>query len=295
MTHYFKFEYRHWIKLFVKEIVMETAKKTNIPLDLLTIMAIGIVSFILKNVLHEAVGHGGVCLLVGGTPLALSTAHFDFGYASVSESGIRWVAAGGTIINFIAAFIFWLMFRNLSPKSLSLKYFFWLAMSGNYFVAAGYPLFSGVLGVGDWMDVIQGWQPVWAWRILLTLSGLILYLWGVWFTLREMKTLIGSDPNERLIRAFKLTLFPYLAGATISSIGAFFNPIGVFVMFTSAAASFGGSSAFAWMSQMLKTKWFPQRSENFVNIERNWVWIILAIALAIIHIFIFGPSIQFKG
>lgn len=270
-----------------------STKYNNISIDLLTILAIGIVSFIVKNVLHEALGHGGACLLVGSTPLALSSAHFDCGYESASDAGIRFVAAAGTLVNFIFAYIFWLAFHSARVKSPTLRYFFWLAMSGNFFVAAGYPLFSGIIGVGDWMDVAQGWRPVWAWRLLLSVIGFILYMLGVWFALREMKTLIGSNPTGRLVHAFKLTLFPYLAGATVSSLGALFNPIGTFVVFTSAAAAFGGSSAYAWMSQMLKTKWFPDISDELAVIERNWVWVIVAAILALIHIFVLGPGMEF--
>ena len=272
---------------------MNATTKNNLSLDLLTISAIGIVSFIVKNVLHEALGHDGACLLVSGTPLVLSSAHFDCATESVSDAGIRFISAAGTLVNFIFAYIFWLAFHSERVKSLSLRYFFWFAMSGNYFVAAGYPLFSGVIGVGDWVNVVEGWQPLWAWRLLLAVIGFILYMLGVWFALREMKTLIGSNPTKRLVRAFKLTLFPYLAGATVSSLGALFNPIGTFVVFTSAAAAFGGSSAFAWMSQMLKTKWFPEVSDELVVIERNWTWIIIAVILSLIHIFILGPGVKF--
>jgi hypothetical protein len=116
-----------------------TAKNNNLSIDLLTILAIGIVSFILKNVIHEALGHGGACLLVGGRPLVLSSAHFDCDTASVSDAGIRFIAAAGTLVNFIAAYFFWLAFHSSRGKSDSLRYFFWYAMSGNYFVAAGVP------------------------------------------------------------------------------------------------------------------------------------------------------------
>ena len=271
----------------------ETKSKLNLPLDLLTILAIGVVSFIVKNILHEALGHGGACLLVGGVPLALSSAHFDCDTANVSDAGIRFIAAAGTLVNFIAAYVFWLAFRSKRVTPPSMRYFFWLAMSGNYFVGAGYPLFSGVIGVGDWVAVVEGWQPVWLWRLALSIVGMVLYLWGIRFALREMKTLIGSHPTDRLVRAFKLTLFPYLAGATVSSLGAFFNPIGSFVVFTSFAAAFGGSSAFAWMSQMLKTKLFPDVSDELVNIQRNWTWIVVAVVLALVHIFLLGPSVSF--
>ncbi len=269
-----------------------SSKKNSLSLDLLTVLAIGVVSFIIKNVLHEALGHGGACVLVGGTPLVLSSAHFACDYASVSDAGHRFVAAAGTLVNFIAAYFFWLAFHSRRVLSPSLRYFYWFAMSGNFFVAAGYPLFSGIIGVGDWVNVVEGFQPAWLWRVLLAVIGFFLYAYGVWFALREMKTLIGSDPHERRVRAFWLTLFPYLAGAAISSLGAWFNPIGTFVILTSAAAAFGGSSAFAWMSQLLQTKWFPERSNEYVVIQRNWSWIIIAVILALIHIFVLGPGVE---
>ena len=270
-----------------------TTKKNDLSIDLLTILAIGIISFIIKNVIHEALGHGGACLLVGGTPLVLSSAHFDCDTTSVSDAGMRFISAAGTLANFIAAYLFWLLYDNRRVQSPALRYFFWFLMNGNFFIAAGYPLFSGTIGVGDWVNVVQDFQPAWLWRVLLAVTGFVLYSYGVWFALREMKTLIGSDPNERLVRAFRLTLFPYLAGATVSSLGSLFNPIGAFVIFTSAAAAFGGSSAFAWMSQMLKTKWFPEVSDEFVVIERNWTWVIVAIVLGLFHIFVLGPGVEF--
>lgn len=55
----------------------------------------------------------------------------------------------------------------------------------------------------------------------------------------------------------------------------------------------GRSPAFAWMSQMLQTKWFPEVSDKFVMIKRNWTWVIIAVVLAIFHIFILGPGVEF--
>jgi hypothetical protein len=116
---------------------------------------------------------------------------------------------------------------------------------------------------------------------------------GVRWSLLELMPLIGSDPAERLVRAFKLTLFPYLSGAFFSSLGAFLNPIGMFVVFTSMSASFGGSSALAWMSQMLKTKWFPERSDSLITIQRSWAWVAGAVVLFAFHFFVLGPGYNF--
>lgn len=278
----------------VQSDVPPPSRLANISLDIPTIMAIGIVVFIIKNLIHEALGHGGACLLIGGKPLTLTTAHFDYDAFSVSNAGVRFIAAGGFLANFVAAGIFLFLFRRFRTQSPRLRYFFWLSMSGNFFVGAGYPLFSGMLGIGDLVDVVQGYEPAWAWRALLVLSGLLLYGFGVWMSLREIVTLIGSHPVQRLKNAFTLTLFPYLAGATVASIGSWLNPLGAFVIFTSAAASFGGSSAFAWMSQLLKNAtWFPQQSDSSVSIERRTGWIIAAVILAALHIFVLGPGIHF--
>ena len=62
--------------------------------------------------------------------------------------------------------------------------------------------------------------------------------------------------------------------------------------FISAAAAFGGSSAFARMSQMLQTKWFSEVSDKLVTMERNLTWIIVALVLAILHIFVLGPGVE---
>ncbi|HET9906933.1 MAG TPA: hypothetical protein VFQ23_09835 [Anaerolineales bacterium] len=71
--------------------------------------------------------------------------------------------------------------------------------------------------------------------------------------------------------------------ASVSDAGDHFIP---------AAAAFGGSSAFAWMSQMLQTKWFSEVSHKLVTIERNWIWIIAALVFAIFHIFVLGPGVE---
>ena len=45
---------------------------------------------------------------------------------------------------------------------------------------------------------------------------------------------------------------------------------------------------------MLKTKWFPEKSDTLVLIERNRTWIVLAGILVLLHIFVLGPGVQFK-
>ncbi len=85
---------------------MQTAEKREAvgeavaPLDPLTVGAIGILAYMLGNVLHEGAGHGGACLLLGGKPLAISSVYFECGADS------RLVMAAGTLMNLLAAAVF---------------------------------------------------------------------------------------------------------------------------------------------------------------------------------------------
>jgi hypothetical protein len=73
---------------------------TVAPPDALTVGSVGILAYMLGNVLHEGVGHGGACLLVGAQPLVLSSVHFE---CSVDS---RLVMAGGTVMNLLSGACF---------------------------------------------------------------------------------------------------------------------------------------------------------------------------------------------
>jgi hypothetical protein len=119
-------------------------------LDPLTIDAIGILAYILGNILHEGLGHGGACLLVAGKPLALSSVYFD------CSADSRLVMAGGTLMNLLAGALFFALGRMTGSSRPRLKYFFWIAMTVNLCTGTGYFVFSGIAGIGDWGAFIQG-------------------------------------------------------------------------------------------------------------------------------------------
>jgi hypothetical protein len=116
--------------------------------DLLTVTAIALVAYAASNVLHEAVGHGGACVILGGKPNVLSSVHFECG-EQASALARRGVAAGGTIVNFIAGAIALVAFRATNPvRKPHMSYFLWLFTTLNLLMGAGYFLFSGVGNIG---------------------------------------------------------------------------------------------------------------------------------------------------
>src|ERR1035437_4156427 len=84
----------------------------NLP----TVVAIAVVAYAASNVVHEALGHGGACLALGGRPLVLSSVHFDCGDNAMGTLARRGVAAAGTIANFIAGALALFAFKMTNPR-----------------------------------------------------------------------------------------------------------------------------------------------------------------------------------
>src|SRR5580658_9506026 len=170
----------------------------TVPSDALTIAGIAIIAYVLASVLHEGLGHAGACIVTGGKPILVSTVAME------CSADNRLVIAGGTLVNVAAGALFFVLGRMTLRTSSRLKYFLWLSMTVNLFTAAGYFLFSGIGGFGDWAVFIQGFSPQWAWRIGMAIFGAATYLLAARFSLLELRPLIGSDKQQRFIRAVRL-------------------------------------------------------------------------------------------
>ena len=110
----------------------------------------------------------------------------------------------------------------------------------------------------------------------------------------KLRPLIGTDLPQRRQRAVRLTVFPYLAGGTLSCIAGLFNPVGMLlVAISAAAASFGGTSGLAWMAQWLNGGSIPSgTTARQADIARSWVRIAASGTLAVVFIFALGPVLR---
>jgi hypothetical protein len=262
------------------------------PLDPFTVGAIGILAYMLGNVLHEGAGHGGACLLVGGKPLALSSVYFECSLDS------RLVMAAGTLMNLLTGAVFFALGRLTGRNSPRLRYFFWIAMTVSLFTGTGYFLFSGIGGIGDWGTFIQGLGPQWPWRIGLTVLGAAAYLLAARISLLELRPLIGSDTKQRYQRAVRLSAIPYFAGGILMCLAGALNPKGMILILISAAAStFGGTSGLMWTTDWLNRGTLipcgPPAEP--MPIQRSWPLIVAACAAAVAFICVLGPSVRFAS
>src|SRR5436305_13747951 len=101
--------------------------QTRAGSDGVTVGSIGLLAYMLGNVLHVGAGHGGACLLSGGQPLVLSSVHFE------CSADTRLVMAGGTLVNFLAGVLFFFLGRIACRDHPRWKFFCWFTMTVNLF------------------------------------------------------------------------------------------------------------------------------------------------------------------
>ena len=258
--------------------------------DLLTVVAIAIVAYALANVAHEAVGHGGACLLVGGKPLALLSIGFDCDESTLTDGGRRIVAAGGTLMNLLlgSLALLGLLARRRSAHG---RWFLWLLATINLFQAAGYFLFSGIANVGDWAVVVGGLRPTLAWRTALVVVGGIAYVGVAWAAAGWLAPLVGAQ--GRIARARRLAVPSYLTGGLLYCVSSLFNPVGLeFVLISAGASSFAATSGFLWFQQWLRGDRIPPSSEAIV-LDRRRSWLVSGVVTALVFIGLLGPGIRF--
>ena len=169
-----------------------------------TLGAIAAVAFIVACVAHEAIGHGGMCLAVGGRVTLLTSVYFH------CTKGGPLTDAAGPLMNLIVGAACWSLARNRPLASLS-RLFFVLAMAFNLFWGAGYFIFSAVTNTGDWAFVLRdlSLEPRWLWRFLMATLGVVIYV-------RSAQAIASHLPLDTPL------VWPYLVAGAVSCVAALF-------------------------------------------------------------------------
>ena len=270
------------------------AATRNVPTDALTVIAVSALAFIASNVLHEGLGHGGACLLVGGKPLSLTAVYFDHDSAGLSDLQSRFIAAGGPIVNLITGLAGLIALRGMKGVPGPGRYLVWLVTTLGLFMATGYLLFSGVGGIGDLAIVTKGLQPAWLWRVLLALAGAALYLLSAIVAAAEFGRIAGPPSEALVARASRIALVSYLTGAVVICAAGILNPQGfIFVLISAVASTLGGASGLLWMMRMLRSPRFSRPDSAELALPRSWGWIVAAAVALLIYVAVLGPGIQF--
>jgi len=271
----------------------QTIAADNIAVDWLTTIAIAAVAICLTQLIHEG-AHALSCIIIGADLQEFSALHVSCQTNSVWQSKV--VSGAAAVVNIFVGLMFLVLIPRFRHKTSEFQFLLWLLMLMNWLLGAGYWMFSGIANVGDWANVIDGWNPVSFWRTFMTLAGTGLYLLFVWLALKVLGNIIGGDTaSEQISRATKLGILSYITVFLVILIAGLFNPYGLTGLPAIAALllALGGMSPLLWMMQ-----WF--RADNFVKlpgeplaIERKWSWNLVAVVMVIVYSVILGRTIYF--
>jgi hypothetical protein len=243
-----------------------------------TIVSMAVLASATATLLHEGVGHGLTAWLRGDIPTELTSNHLS------SMRPDRWVEAGGTLVNlFVGAVSLWV--SRASGDRANLRYFFWILAALNLLPGAGYFLFSGIFGFGDWQEVIRGLPHQALLRVVMTIFGAALYVVVVRLLAVVVRPFCSDRAGYNVVGRL-----PYYAACLFSCAAAVFDPLGVQLFLVSTVpAAFGGSSGLMWADSLLPAK----PAEQTLLVARGPMWWIAAAVLGLAYIVFIGPGIKF--
>lgn len=254
--------------------------------DGLTVIAIAMLVYAVTVVFHELGGHGAACLAFGGYPRALGAYYFDCDERGMPGAHVRLVAAAGNTANLVMAAIAFPLVKQ--ARSWYGKWFWWLVFTVSLLDWAGYFLFSGFSGIGDWGGepgaVFDGVVPQWVWRTALVLAGGCLYFASAVMAARRLSHFVHATSV-----AMRITLSAYAAGGLLALLVGLLNPIGVVIILTSALAStLGGTSGLLWLARMMRNRVDTVPPSD--PLGRSWGWIVGSLVGVLLFALVLGPS-----
>jgi hypothetical protein len=250
--------------------------------------ALGILAYAASMMTHEALGHGGFCIAVGGHNAMLTAWGEGCNFPKVQPPGIE---AAGPGVQFGAGLLAWLLLHRLPPEAIRLRFFFWLYMVFNLFVSSGYVGFSGISDFGDAAVIIAGLKPHILWRLVLVLLGAGVYYLSMRVAASELQRLVGSTDGRRSV--FRLVWIPYVTAGVFACCAAALNRTMApgLALGMAAASSFGAGFGMLRLPDMQRQ--MPMRTPitgDYLGWSIGWALASLLVVAG--FLFIIGPGLE---
>lgn len=250
--------------------------------------ALGILAYAASMMTHEAIGHGGFCLAVGGHNAMLTAWGERCDFSGVHPSGFE---AAGPGVQFGAGLLASLVLHLIPPAAARLRYFLWLYMVFNLLISSGYISFSGVTNYGDAAVLIAGLHPRIVWRGGLILLGSVVYFLSMQAAALELKRFGGLNAESR--RLFRLVWIPYIAaGVFACCTGALNQTMGHGVAVgLAAASSFGGNAGILGLPAMQREMASKEPSPT-IYLKWSAAWGVASAVVIAAFLFLIGPGLE---
>ena len=251
--------------------------------DLWTLVAFGVLAYMISNVLHEGLGHGGVAWLSGAQRITVTSTYMQAGMDT------RWILAAGTLVNLAVGLLGLVVLRGIRGANMPLRLFIWSFTAFNLLLGTGYFLFSGIGGIGDWAEWMKGLSPIWGWRVGFALLGVVSYFASAWLLARELVEVVGL--GEARLR--RMTWIIYFAGGLTACLAGVRNPMGWrLVLVSAASSSLGGASGLMWIPSIAaRAARGMQNKTAAAPVPQMRLFYVTAAVLLAEYVWFLGPGI----
>jgi len=246
-----------------------------------TLLAVACAAYLVADVAHEGLGHGGVCLALGGKLIVLSTTFEDCSIRS------RLIDGAGPVIGIVVALLAWAWLRFAPPRASPARAFLCLVFAFAIFWNVGYLVKSGLTDQGDWAYVIKGLEPAATWHAGITIAGIALYLLAMRKLGAVLRRTLAIGTSG--IASFGFALTALLAAGVLSAAASFFDPRGASTILTDALPSSLGSFGLVWVGWII-----GKRSPDLrIALPASPAWIVAGLASAMFFVAVLGPGLRF--
>jgi len=250
--------------------------------DLATTLAIGVAASVAQFVVHELVGHGAACVLVGGRILAVAPLWMR---CSVDH---RLMVLAGPMANVVAGGLCWVILRSAPPRGPASRLFLWLSIAFQWLVAAGYLAVGAASGFGDWPVILPA-LTFWPAR----LAAIVVAAGAYVLVLRALARLGVQRFGRSLVEGSRLervALLPGLAAGAVAVlaelVGRRFQPLGLVL-------AIGCTAVVGWSLMVMPRLVRPISTDrdSDLPVPRSLPWIFAGAAAAVGFLALVGPAL----
>ena len=263
-------------------------KETALP-DRLTVIAIAVIAYAGVNITHEVIGHCGTAALLGNKCLVISST-----YIPRAIEPVEWkdnvIIAAGCMANWAIGLVYFGLLRAWRTAPTSLRYFLWLSMCVNLFLASTYVTVAPIIKFGDSYILIHELPDQLFWRGAIVLAGAA----ACWLSFRvcraELVRLIGFGGRAARGVAWELVVPAYVAGGVLTVTSGLFSQLEFKLAQLEAAGGTFGLTA--WLLLLpLSIPEAPASGAHPFVVPRSIGWIAAGALVGLIFISVLGPGI----
>lgn len=257
--------------------------------DRFTVIAIAVIAYAGVNIFHEIIGHCSMAALVGTKCRLISSTYIPL-VAQPPTWKYNIILIAGSAANWMIGLVCLGLLRAWRTAQPALRFFLWLFMCVNLFLASTYMTVAPIIKYGDSYFLIYKLPGQLFWRVALVLAGGAI----CWFTFRlcraELIRLIGFGGRAARSIARDLVVPAYLAGGVITVASGLFSQLEFkWAQLQAAGGTFGLT---VWLLLLpLAIPEAPASVEHSFIVPRSIGWIVAGALVGLIFIGVLGPGI----